>query len=166
MSYFIGIDGGLNGGISIINENQDVIFKDVMPVIKGSKTEFDIYGIVKMITNNISNEKVFCMLEKAAPRPISGKRACFMTGGGYYLLQGILTTLGISYEVVNPTEWQKEIFKGLNYDDTKQASVMFCQRKWPTLKFTATERSSKAHDGITDSLCIALYCLRKNIGGG
>lgn len=163
MSWFIGIDGGLNGGISTIDEQQRVMDKRVMPVHRGKKTEFDINSIV-ILFKDIKNykEPIYVMLEKAHPRPISGKRACFMTGGGYYLLQGILSALDFSYEVVNPTEWQKDIFKGLNYDDTKQASAMYCQRKWPTLKFTATDRSTVIHSGISDSLCIALFCLRKN----
>ena len=158
---YIGIDGGLNGGIACINESQKVQILKVMPVIKmKGKTEFDINGIVNFFKSLPKDSLV--VLEKAAPRPISGKRACFMTGAGYYLIQGILSSLDISYEIVTPQRWQKELLKGLKANDTKQASIMFCQRKFPGVDLTPTERSTKAHDGLSDALCIALFSYRLN----
>jgi|SRR3989304_287274 len=165
MSLYIGVDGGLGGGLVAINDKQDVVFNHTMPVIRGKKTEFDIQNIfnnIKSIINLANNEKIFVSLEKAHVRPISGKRACFMTGYGFGLIQGILGGLNVSYEIVDPKVWQKDIFVGMTYEDTKQASISFCKKKWPNISWTATERSIKAHDGMTDAACIALYCYRRN----
>lgn len=162
---YIGIDNGLNGGIAIIDDKQEIINLKPMPIIKGIKTHYDIITISDLFKTTSQFCKCYVMLEKSHVRPISGKRASFMTGYGYGLMQGILTTLGISYEIVNPKEWQEEILKGMNTGDTKTDSIMFCKRKYPNVKLTPTERSTKPHDGMSDALCMAVYCWRKNHGG-
>jgi len=93
---------------------------------------------------------------------VSGKRACFMTGFGYGIIQGLLGALKLSYEIVSPNDWQKEILKGLNTGDTKKDSIMFCKRKWPNEDWTPTERSTKDHDGLCDAACMSVYCYRLN----
>ena len=45
MNYFTGIDNGLNGGIVVLDEQQRVVKKLVMPVIQGKKKEYDIQTI-------------------------------------------------------------------------------------------------------------------------
>jgi len=133
-----------------------------MPVIKGKKTEYDIRGIIEIFEGFIEPEKVRVVLEKAHVRPISGKRACFMTGFGYAVMQTAIECFGFGYEIVRPKEWQTEILKGINTGDTKKDSIMFCKRKWPSIDWTPTERSTKPHDGLTDAACMALYCYRRN----
>jgi len=165
MTLYIGIDNGLNGGIVVLDKNQNIVEKYIMPTIKiGNKNEFDVQNIVKIfneiIEMNIESEVYVC-LEHSHVRPISGKRACFTTGFCFGLMQGILESLNISYEIVNPKVWQKEIFQG-TVNDTKQASIIFCQRKWPNEDWTATERSKKTHDGLCDAAGLALYCYRQN----
>jgi len=167
MKYFMGIDNGLNGGIVVLDENQNIVKKYIIPIIKiGNKNEFDIQKINKIFKDidakcEAEENIVYTCLEHAHVRPISGKRACFTTGFCFGLMQGILEALNISYEIVNPKIWQKEIFQG-SVSDTKQASIVFCQRKWTNEKWSATERSKKAHDGMTDAACMALYCYRQN----
>ena len=163
MTIYIGIDNGLSGGISVIDENQKVLQKHIMPTIKiKNKNVFDVQGIINIFRSlKTFTDDIKVMLEHAHVRPISGKRACFTTGFCYGLMQGILEGMNISYEIVNPKVWQKDIFQG-TVSDTKDASILFCQRKWPDVDWTATERSNKAHDGLTDAVCIALYGYRQN----
>lgn len=168
MKYYIGIDNGLSGGITIIDENQKIIKSIVMPVIKGKKTEYDIKKLTEIFrgifTDGVfDNDDIFVCLEKAHVRPISGKRACFMTGFGYGLMQGLLESMCMSYEIVSPNEWMKDILKGMDTTD-KKGSVMWCQRKYPKENWAATERSTKPHDGKTDSCAMAVYCYRRNNG--
>jgi len=161
---FVGIDGGLNGGITVIDDAQIVLHKWVIPTIKlRGKKEFDVNEIVKLFVNLIGKygKEIHVALEHAHVRPVSGKRACFTTGGGYYLMQGILAALNISFEIVPPKKWQKELLSGLG-SDTKQASIMYCKQKWPHVDWTPTERSKKAHDGITDAAGLAIFCFRRN----
>lgn len=161
---FVGIDGGLNGGIVVIDDTQVVLHKYIMPTIKlRGKKEFDINSIVDIFCRLKSKygKDIHVALEHAHVRPVSGKRACFTTGGGYYLLQGVLSCLGISFEIVPPKKWQKELLSGLG-TDTKQASIMYCRQKWPHISWTPTERSKKDHDGLTDAAGLAVYAFRRN----
>ena len=155
---YVGIDNGLNGGIVIVNgETKTILSKFVMPVFKGKKTDYDIKSICEIL-EFLNPDDVRIVLEKAHVRPISGKRASFMTGFGYGVMQGILEAKSLSYSIVSPKDWQQEILKGMNTGDTKKDSIMFCSRRYPKEDWRATERSKKLHDGLTDACCMALYC--------
>jgi hypothetical protein len=45
--------------------------------------------------------------------------------------------------------------------DTKAMSELACKRLFPDVKFTATDRCTKTHDGMTDATLIAEYGRRK-----
>jgi len=155
---YVGIDNGLNGGIVVINEKQEVVLKIVMPTIKcKGKTEYDVNSITELFDDWFGTNVCFAVLEKAHVRPISGKRACFMNGFGYGLLQGLLNN--ISYEIISPQVWMKEL--GINSKDEK-GSIKYCLKKYPKERWTATERCKKYHDGLTDAACMAVYCYRRN----
>lgn len=161
---FVGIDNGLNGGIVVIDDAQVVLHKYIMPTIKlRGKKEFDVRTLVDIFVKlkGRYGKDIYVALEQAHVRPVSGKRACFTTGGGYYLIQGILTALGMSFEIVPPRKWQKELLSGLG-TDTKQASIMYCRQKWPQVDWTPTERSTKDHDGLTDAAGLAVFSFRRN----
>lgn len=160
-NLYVGIDPGLSGGVVALNDRQEVVYNNIMPVIKGKKTEYNIQDIIYMFDTFHHYDNIYVVLEKQHPRPISGKRACFMTGYGFGMLQALIEKEKFSYEIINPTVWMKEIFKGMDTKD-KKASVMFCKRKWPKIDWTATERSKKEHDGKTDAACLALHCYRRN----
>lgn len=164
---YIGIDNGLAGGIVAVDSNEKIQFKTVTPVVKNKKkTIFDIDTIKKYLLQLKKNEKKFggvvCILEHAAPRPISGKRACFMTGYGFGVMEAILISLCISYVVISPSKWMK----GLDLKfGVKKASIEYCTKKYPTVNWTATERCTTIHHGMTDACCLAIYGARtiKNV---
>jgi hypothetical protein len=159
MRLYIGIDNGLNGGIVMLDKNQNILYKYIMPTIKiGGKSEYDVQNIIRIL-NVLEPAEAFVCLEKSHVRPVSGKRACFMNGFGYGLMQGIIESIGMSYEIVKPQVWMKEL--EIDSKDTK-GSIPFCQRKWPKENWTATEKSKKPHDGLTDAACLALYNFRRN----
>lgn len=165
---FVGIDNGLSGGIVCLNERMEVIHKFIMPTIKvEDKTEYDIKKLTAMLNeiyiDDFSNENLFVTLESAYPRQVSGKRACFSTGYGYGVIRGILETYGIKYIIVSPQKWMKEILgkteKGI------KGSLVFCQKQWPTVNWSRTDRCTTLHSGLTDAACIALYGLKHKIIG-
>ena len=160
---FVGIDVGLKGGVVAINEHQLIQYKHVMPVIKiNNKNEYNVKLIVEIFKEIIkldTMENIFVILEKEHVRPISGKRASFLLGYGYGGMQFLLESFGVSYEIVSPQAWMKEL--GITSKDTK-GSIVYCQRKWPSINWCGTDRSRKPHDGLTDAACMALYGYRKN----
>ncbi len=155
MMYSIGIDPGKKGGIVILDNKQHVIHKHIMPVLGKTKKEYDVKAIFDILGPYAG--VATCYLERAQPQGNNGPKQAFTTGYGYGVLQGVLTALEIPFHIVAPRTWQKKVFEGLNSDDTKLASALFCKRKWPEENWVATERSVKIHDGLTDGACIAYY---------
>ena len=152
----IGIDNGLDGGIAAL-EGDFLTFKTVMPVIgtKGKgKREYDATAIAFIIKNLLPD---YVIIEKAQAFRGQGVTSTFNTGKGFGIMLGILSAMAVRYEVVTPRTWQKDMFHGLNVTDTKQCSEIVAKRLWPSQQWTATPRSKKAHDGMTDAALIAEY---------
>jgi len=159
MKLYIGIDNGLDGGIVILNEKEEIVESIVMPTFKDKgKRTYDIYKLAEFFsTIDADIDDVRVALEQAHTRPVSGKRANFMTGYGYGVIQGILESFSIPYEIVSPQAWCKE----LNLSNKeKKGSVAFCQRYFPKVNFKVG-KSKKSHDGLTDATCLALYIKRR-----
>lgn len=154
-NIYLGIDNGLNGAIVILQGNK-ILEKLVMPVIKStkSKTEYDIFAIKKIF---IKYKNAIVVLEKAHAMPKLGGVQAFNFGKNYGIMMGLLSALNMSYYVIHPKTWQKAMFRDINSKDTKQASALIAQRLFPEEDFTATERSVKIHDGLTDALLLAKY---------
>ncbi len=152
--YYIGFDPGINGGIVVLDRYQNIVKKLVMPVFGGTKKEYDIQTIHTFLEQYTN---AFAILEKSQPQFRDGRKQAFKTGYGYGVLQGLLTALKIPFQIIAPKTWQKKVFEGLEADDTKSASILFCKRKWPKEDWTPTFRSYKAHDGLTDAACMGFY---------
>ncbi len=158
----IGLDGGLNGGICVC-QNNTILDVFVMPIIKGNKGNiYDTNKIIKIFNNVLilsktQNEQVLALLEKAHTMPLNGGKANFTTGECYGIMKGILKSLKIPFEIVAAKTWQKEIFQGQTVKDTKQSSILYCKNKFPSIDWRASERCRKDHDGKTDACCIAIY---------
>lgn len=158
--YFIGIDGGLNGGLTVIDEAENILQSIVMPIFDSKRKEYDLSSIQKFFEYYNMRGAVICGLEQAHTKPLNGVKQNFTIGRCFGQMEGLLTSMKIKYEVILARRWQKEIFQGIVADDTKLASMKFCSRKYPNHTFTRTERSKKMHDGMTDSCCIAVYLKR------
>jgi hypothetical protein len=151
---YMGIDNGLNGGMVVLNSEMKVLDSIIMPVIGTKKKDFDILGIVEFLSKH-KNANV--ILERAQPQFRDGRVQAFKTGHGFGMMQGILAALNMSYTIVAPKTWQKKVFVGLNTDDTKLSSILFCKQKWPTIDWRRSDRATNAHDGKTDAACMAYY---------
>jgi len=160
-SIYIGVDNGLNGALAAI-EPSYVHELNVMPTIKSTKNkqEYNIHEVVEFFSR-YPNATV--IIEKAHAMPKLGSVQAFNFGKGFGTMMGIVAALKMKYHIVHAKTWQKEMFKDINYTDTKQASAIVAQRIFPKLDFTATERSKKIHDGMTDAILIAEYGQRMNL---
>lgn len=149
----VGVDNGLDGGITII-KNGTLLSSLPMPTINTvkSKREYDLTKIKNFLAGA---DHVF--VEQAQAMPGQGVSSMFTIGKNYGLMLGILSGMGYPVTVVAPQTWQKQLFSGFPKANTKSVSVMVCQRLWPNADWRASERCKVAHDGMTDSACIAEY---------
>lgn len=160
-NYIVGIDPGLNGGIVVLDKNHIIVDKTIMPVLGTNKKEYDILSIKKFLYK-YAEDIGLVILERSQPQFRDGKKQAFKTGFGYGVLQASLVGLDISYQIIAPKGWQKVVFDGLNTDDTKLASALFCQQKWPKEDWRRSERAKNMHDGMTDAACLAYYGVIKS----
>lgn len=132
-----------------------------MPVIKNKgKHSYNINVLSKIfkdliIIANAKNEDIIVYLEKAAARPVSGKRACFMTGYGYGLIQGIFNALDIKYVLITPQSWMLSLNLMSKGKEKKKRSINWCRKNYPRWDWKRTNACKKFHDGLTDACCIA-----------
>lgn len=183
-----GIDPGISGGITILANWKNIMvpnkggggYFDVemlaiprvvisvpMPTLTdGKKNRIDPVALRVLFQET---EVDHIAIEKVGAMPGQGVTSMFSFGHGCGLIEGVVSTLHkdvdetieyIPYEFVTPQAWMKVCFVGMAKGEHK-ASPLYCQRRFPNQDWRATTRSKKAHDGMTDSACIADYLLKK-----
>ena len=95
--------------------------------------------------------------------PKLGTVQAFSFGKLYGIMFGLVVALKMPYSIVHSRTWQKEMFRDISSDNTKQASAIIAKQLYPEQSFLATEISKKIHDGLTDALLIAEYGRRLNL---
>lgn len=157
---YMGIDNGVSGALAFYKPVKQTLITIPMPIIKakvgkGLKSQYDIPQILSII-KNFSFVRL-AILEKAQAYPGQGSVTNFSIGRGYGIMEGILASLSIPYQVHHPKTWQKKMFEGMPKQDTKQASILTAQRLFPNHSFRATEKSTILHHGLTDAALMAYY---------
>ena len=152
---YIGIDPGKKGAISSISPAGALVW--AMPD--------DVVGVADLLTNLATRREVFQIyagIEKAQAMPKQGVASMFTFGMGYGVLQGVLASCQIPYEIVHPRKWQKAVFdSGDAKEDTKTRSLMLARRLFPEL-----DLKRKGDHGKADALLIALWLKRRHEGNG
>jgi len=161
----IGIDPGKSGAIASIDEDTMEIDIQPMPVIKATKsrTEYDLLEIRNILELARSHGYLFVTAEKLQPLPPKlggGIITNFQRGYGLALLEGMLTGMGIPYQLVLPRAWQKVMLAGTSGKDTKQKSIIAAQRLFPGQSLKRTEKCRKPDSGYSDALLLAAFGMR------
>ena len=153
---WIGIDPGAKGGYAVISKSEtgqavfaypwdDTFFAMEM----ASLMQFKEHGIVAAV-------------EKVGAMPGQGVTSMFNFGKNAGYIEGVLSALGIPYQLVTPAKWKKE-FSLIGKD--KQASIITCRKLFPELDLKRTERCRTDSDGLAESTLLACYAMR-HFGNG
>lgn len=174
--YFIGIDGGLDGGISVLKGNNVFGIHDIPTIEERLKPttrmrrkarimdrepkdrkrhKYNINALIE-IFKTIPVGDCFAALEFAQAMPDQAATAQMSIGFGFGLYQGILSAQYIRYEIIHPKKWQKEFSIS---GDTKAQAFQTATHLFPRVKFT-TERG-RVLTGRCDSILLAEYARRK-----
>lgn len=152
MMIHIGIDPGQKGGYAVISKTEtgqavfaypwdDMFFAMEM----ANLMQFKEHGIVAAV-------------EKVNSMPHDSHKAAFNFGHSLGYIEGVLSALGIPYQLVPPAKWKREF--GLIGKD-KKASVEVCHKLFPDLDLKRTERCRTDSDGKAEAALIAEWCRRK-----
>ena len=173
MKTYIGIDPGSKGFITIRHE--DGTFKYIP--IEGC--DFHMLALELMMLKETKD--TFAIMEEVHAIFGSSAKATFAFGEINGMLKGLLIATGIPYQLIQPKQWQKEIWinqdmvidykkvmvKGIEQTrkevNTKQTSYNAAKRLFPSVDLRKTERCKNFDDNKVDSLLICEYARRKNL---
>lgn len=152
---YLGIDPGVNGGIAIL-QDQDVIYLSLT-----DKTYLDMFNWLKQ-----SSTRGNCLIEKVHAMPKQGVKSMFTFGQIYGAMQMLVVSQKISYQLVTPREWQKEL--GITKRGKNESKYQFktrlrgtAQNLFPGLDLW--DEKLGIQNSVCDALLIAEYCRRVGV---
>ena len=148
---YIGCDPGKRGGYAIIDEHAAHVFP--WDDIKFA----DSMKIVTMMYEGDKPAKAIAAVEKVGAFSGQGVKSMFSFGHSLGFIEGVLSGLGIPYQLIPPVTWKRS-FSLIGKD--KKASIETCQKLFPELNLMATEKSRVPSDGMAESALLALYAKR------
>ena len=101
---YIGIDPGKKGFACIYNGYG----YEHYPLFTTQKTNQINVELVERL-RELSKQDTICVIESVHAMPGQGVSSCFTFGMGFGMVIGLAQAIGIPYELVAPTKWQKEI---------------------------------------------------------
>ncbi len=149
---FIGVDPGARGGYAWI--------MDGIPKAFPWDDTFFVHDMRCLV--NIKDEGIMAAVEKVGAMPGQGVTSMFSFGKSAGYIEGVLSGLGIPYQLVPPVKWKKE-FSLIGKD--KRTSIECCKRLFPGLDLRRTERCRTDSDGKAEAALIAEYA-RRHFGEG
>ena len=150
----IGIDPGVSGGISILENKKVIEVFDMPTMIDGKKNKRQINGaqvtnIIKEVLNG--NKEVVVVVEHVNAMPGQGVTSMFNFGQTFGAIKGICASLNLPIFYVRPAKWKKH-FDLIN--SSKDASRTKVIEMYPSI----SSRLSKKKDvNKADAILIARY---------
>lgn len=170
---YVGIDPGNRGFISV-QCNGEFSFYSI--------EDNDLYQLSEIMANiRSSNTNLVCVIEDVHSIYGSAAKATFNFGFNKGYLIGLLAANKIPYVLIQPKEWQKEIWVNsdmvVNYKkvvvngketvrkevDTKNTSINAAKRLFPNIDFRKSDRCKKIDDNKVDATLMSEYARRKNL---
>lgn len=147
---YIGVDPGQRGGYAVIStsETGQAVFAYPWD---------DTFFATEMQALSRTGNGIVAAVEKVGAMPHQGVSSMFSFGQSYGFIQGVLTALGIPYQLVPPRKWKAE-FGLLN--TSKEDSVRVAKRLFPGVNLLPSERCRKDSDGMAEALLLCTYAQR------
>jgi crossover junction endodeoxyribonuclease RuvC len=156
MMIWIGIDPGQKGGYAVIakTETGQAVF--------AYPWDDSFFAMEMASLMQMKEHGIVAAVEKVGARPGQGTVSMFNFGKSAGYIEGVLSALGIPYQLVPPNKWKKE-FSLIGQD--KQASIVTCRKLFPELDLKRTERCRTDSDGKAEATLLAEYA-RRHFGEG
>jgi crossover junction endodeoxyribonuclease RuvC len=150
----IGVDPGISGAISIIENKKIIEVYDTPTMIEGKKNKRQINSaqVTNIIKERLNSKKeVIVVVEHVNAMPGQGVTSMFNFGQSFGVIKGICAALGLPIYFVRPTKWKKHFNLIKTNKDASRTKVI---EAYP-------EISSKLHrkkdSNRADAILIALY---------
>lgn len=167
------IDPG-NQGYIVTQKNGEFSFYSI--------ADNDLYQLSEIMANiRLYNSNLICVIEDVHALGKSAAKSTFTFGFNKGYLIGLLAANKIPYILIQPKEWQREIWVNsdmvVNHEkaifkdkettrkkvDTKNTSINAAKRLFPNIDFRKSERCKKIDDNKVDATLMSEYARRKNL---
>ena len=150
----IGIDPGVSGAISVI-ENKKVLEAYEMPtMIDGKKNKKQVNGaqVTNIIKERLEKDKeVIVVVEHVNAMPGQGVTSMFNFGQSFGVIKGVCSALSIPIYFVRPTKWKKHFNLIKTNKDASRTKVI---EVYPEI---SSKISRKKDSNKADAILIARY---------
>ena len=105
-----GIDPGVSGAISILENKKIVDIFDMPTMIDGKKNKKQVNGaqVTNIIKDQLNkNNEVVVVVEHVNAMPGQGVTSMFNFGQSFGVIKGIVSALSLPIYFVRPTKWKK-----------------------------------------------------------
>ena len=107
-----GIDPGVSGAISVLEDKKIIEVFDMPTMIDGKKNKKQVNGsqvtnIIKERLNNDKEKEVVVVVEHVNAMPGQGVTSMFNFGQSFGVIKGICSALSLPIYFVRPTKWKK-----------------------------------------------------------
>lgn len=116
----------------------------------------DVFFVQHMQALSALNNDIVAAVEKVNAMPHQGVSSTWVFAENFGFIQGVLSTLGIKFQLVPPRVWKKEY--SLNHD--KEQSIEVCHRLFPEVDLKRTSRSRKNDNNFAEAILLAEYARR------
>lgn len=186
MKYYIGIDPGKSGAISILNKDGDplevidmptrylmkrkvrvakskyladgvTLRKKAAPIKQDARRVLDARKLYDLLKPYVEN-LAFCGMEQVSSQTGQGVSSSFSFGEVFGAIKGVLESLGINYGLIQPKTWQKEFLppEKAKDKDEHKNNIMLVAKSFYP-NVSYHGPQGGLRDGRSDSLLIARY---------
>ena len=150
----IGIDPGVSGAISIMENKKVIEIHDMPTMIDGKKNKKQVNG--SQVTNIIKeklnqNKEIIVVVEHVNAMPGQGVTSMFNFGQSFGVIKGICSALSIPIYFVRPAKWKKYFNLIKTNKDASRTKVI---QVYPEI---SNQLSRKKDSNKADAILIARY---------
>ena len=149
-----GIDPGVSGAISVLENKKVIEVSDMPTMIDGKKSKRQVNGA--QVTNIIKemldvNKEIIVVVEHVNAMPGQGVTSMFNFGQSFGVIKGISSALSLPIYFVRPTKWKKHFNLIKTNKDASRTKVI---QVYPEI---SSKLSRKKDSNKADAILIARY---------
>ena len=151
-----GIDPGVSGAISILENKKVIEIFDMPTMIDGKKNKKQVNGsqvtnIIKERLNKDKDKEIIVVVEHVNAMPGQGVTSMFNFGQSFGVIKGICSALSLPIYFVRPTKWKKYFNLIKTNKDASRTKVI---QVYPEI---SSKLSRKKDSNKADAILIARY---------
>ena len=151
-----GIDPGVSGAISILENKKVIEVFDMPTMIDGKKNKRQVngpqtYNEISSRINKFSKKDIIVVIEQVSAMPGQGVTSMFNFGQSFGVLKGICSAMQLSMHFVRPAKWKKYFGLIKTEKDASRTKVI------EIFPYISSQLSRKKDSNKADAILIASF---------